>query len=456
MPAHVKQQLAGWGGWPRVECALFRPEKRRGIADVLANGEQPHYIARGLGRSYGDVSVNPGGGVINTTRLNRMIAFDETAGVLECEAGVSLEEILETFVPRGWFLPVTPGTKFVTVGGAIANDVHGKNHHIDGTFGEHVDRITLLTPTGSIITCSPKENEDVFWATVGGIGLTGIILTATIRLQRITSAYIKVDYRQCTNLEALLAAIRETDDKYKYSVAWVDCIAKGAKLGRSVLMSGDHIAANDLPKQYGHALTIPHKTKKNVPFNLPGFLLNPLSIGAFNKLFYAVHPSKQGQIIDYDKYFYPLDAIHNWNRGYGKNGFAQYQATFPQDGVEGLVKLLEKLSASGRASFLAVLKRMGPGSKGLLSHPIDGWTLTLDIPVKDGIVQFLNESDELVAKYNGRLYTAKDSCTRPEVFAAMYPRIKEFKAIKAKLDPAGKLSSRLARRCGIVEGLVEP
>jgi len=456
LPAFVKQRIAGWGGWPRVECAVYRPEKRRGVAEVFAEGGQPHYIARGLGRSYGDVSVNPGGGVINTTRLNRMLAFDATAGVLECEAGVSLAEILDTFVPRGWFLPVTPGTKFVTVGGAIAHDVHGKNHHVDGAFGQHVDRFTLLTPTGALLPCSPTENEDVFWATVGGAGLTGVVLIATVRLQPITSAYIKVDYRQCTNIDAVLAAIHETDDNYKYSVAWVDCLSKGAKLGRSVLMSGDHLSSSDLPAQYGHALSIPRKFQPNVPFNLPGFLLNPLFIGSFNSLFYAVHPSKQGQIVDYDSYFYPLDKIHNWNRGYGKDGFSQYQATFPRDGVEGLVELLEKLSASGRASFLAVLKRMGPGSKGLLSHPIDGWTLTLDVPVKSGLVPFLNECDDLVAKHGGRLYMAKDASARAEVFAAMYPRLGEFQAIKAKLDPAGKLSSRLARRCGIVEGAVDP
>ena len=456
MPAYVKQRIAGWGGWPRVECPVFRPEKRRGVAEVLADGGLPHYIARGLGRSYGDVSVNPGGGVINTTRLDRMLSFDEKAGVLECEAGVSLGAILDTFVPRGWFLPVTPGTKFVTVGGAIANDVHGKNHHVDGSFGEHVDRFTLLTPAGAVLPCSPTENADVFWATVGGVGLTGFVLTAAVRLQPISSAYIKVDYRQCGNIDAALAAIRETDDQYKYSVAWVDCIAKGKKLGRSVLMSGDHIAGKDLPVQYGHALSVPRKFQPNVPFNLPGFLLNPLFIGSFNSFFYAVHPSKQGQVVDYDSYFYPLDKIHNWNRGYGKNGFSQYQATFPHAGVEGLVKLLEKLSASGRASFLAVLKRMGPGSKGLLSHPIDGWTLTLDIPVKSGLAPFLTECDELVAKYGGRLYTAKDASTRADVFAAMYPRLAEFQTIKAKLDPEGKLSSRLARRCGIVEGPVGP
>lgn len=423
---------------------------------MLNHGDQPHYIARGWGRSYGDVSVNPGGGVINMTRLNRMLSFDETAGILECESGVSLEEILEVIVPRGWFLPVTPGTKFVTIGGAIANDVHGKNHHVDGSFGQHVTRLTLLTPMGLLLSCSPTENSDVFWATVGGIGLTGIILTASIKLQRITSAYIRVDYRQCRNLDALLAAIRETDDKYKYSVAWVDCMSKGNKLGRSALMSGDHLSASDLPARYGHALSVPVKFKPNIPFNMPGFLLNPTSISLFNAFIYAMHPSKEGQIVDYDAYFYPLDKIHNWNRGYGKRGFSQYQATFPHEGVDGMAKLLEKLSTSGRPSFFAVLKRMGPGGKGLLSHPIDGWTLTLDIPVKSGLEPFLRECDEIVVQYGGRLYTAKDATTRADMFSAMYPRLDEFKAIKAKLDPQGKLSSRLARRCGIVDGAVEP
>lgn len=434
---------------------MFRPEKRRGIAEIIAAGDQPHYIARGLGRSYGDVSINPGGGVISCVRLNRMLAFDDSTGVLECEAGVSLAEIVDTFLARGWFLPVTPGTKFVTVGGAIAHDVHGKNHHRDGSFGQHTDSFTLLTPTGTVLDCSPARNEDVFWATVGGAGLTGFILTARIRLQRVTSAYIRTDYRRCENIDAVLAAINETDEQYQYSVAWVDCLSKGKSLGRSVLMSGDHLPAEEVKAARGGPFGVPAKRKKNVPVDLPGFIVNPMSIGLFNSLFYSMHPTLSGKIVDYDSYFYPLDAIHNWNRLYGRNGFTQYQATFPRQGVEGLVKLLEKLSGSGRASFLAVLKRMGPPSKGMLSHPIDGWTLTLDIPMRDDLVPFLRECDELLLRYGGRLYMAKDVCARADVFAAMYPRLAEFQAIKRKLDPKGKLSSRLARRCGIVEGVAE-
>jgi FAD/FMN-containing dehydrogenase len=258
-----------------------------------------------------------------------------------------------------------------------------------------------------------------------------------------------VDYRRCSDIDSLLAAIRETDERYQYSVAWVDCLSRGKALGRSVLMSGDHVPASDLPgRDPFHA---PTKRKPNVPFNVPEFVLNSASIRLFNEVFYRFHPSVEGKIIGYDPYFYPLDAIHDWYRIYGKRGFAQYQATFPYEGAEGLVKLIEKFSRSSRASFLAVLKRMGPPSGGLLSHPIDGWTLTLDLPWRDGLLEFLQECDQLVLNHGGKLYMAKDVTTTPEVFAAMYPRLDEFRAIKARLDPDQRLSSRLARRVGIVE-----
>lgn len=439
------QRLSGWGRYPAEDCAVFRPEKRRTVAEILASEQQPHFIARGLGRSYGDTAVNGGGGVLSTARLNRMLAFDEDTGILECESGVSLAGIVSAFLPRGWFLPVTPGTKFVTVGGAIANDVHGKNHHRDGTFGAYVRQLTLLTPKGKSIACSPDKDSDVFWATVGGIGLTGIILTATIQLQRVESAYMKVDYRRTRNIHEALEAIRETDAHYQYSVAWVDCLAKGASLGRSILMLGDHAAPNALPSGRDPFGARPRK-KPGVPFDFPGVVLNPLSIKAFNAAFYAFHPTSDGKIVDYDTYFYPLDAIGNWNRIYGKRGFTQYQATFPADRVEGLVKLLERLSAASCASFLAVLKRLGPEGSGLLSYPFEGFTLTLDIPIRVGLLAFLQDCDRLVLEYGGRLYLAKDMCMHADTFAAMYPRVGEFRKVRRKLDPNGLLSSRMARR----------
>lgn len=440
------QNLSGWGRYPAEECAVFRPEKRRTVAEVLRSDQQPHYIARGLGRSYGDTAVNGGGGVVSTVRLNRMLAFDDDTGVVECEAGVGLSEILEVFLPRGWFLPVTPGTKFVTVGGAIANDVHGKNHHRDGTFSAHVLMLTLLTPGGETMECSPELEPEVFWATVGGIGLTGVILTAKVRLQRVESAYMKVDYRRLKNIQETLDTIRETDADYQYSVAWVDCLAKGKSLGRSVLMLGEHAVPDALPAGTQDPFGARARKKPGVPFDFPGIVLNPLSIKAFNAMFYATHPSSDGKIIDYDTYFYPLDAIHNWNRIYGKRGFTQYQATFPTGREEGLVNLLDRLSAASCASFLAVLKRFGPQGPGLLSYPFEGYTLTLDIPIREGLLAFLADCDRLVLEYEGRLYLAKDMCMNAEAFAAMYPRVGEFRKVRHKLDPQGVLSSRMARR----------
>lgn len=444
--------LTGWGRMAPAECAVYRPEVYAALAETVATADAGTLIARGLGRSYGDTSVNGGGGVVDLTRLNRMISFDDATGVLECEAGVSIADILDTFVPRGFFPPVTPGTKFVTVGGAIANDIHGKNHHSVGTFGEFVESFELLTATGATLHCSREENADVFWATVGGIGLTGFILRARVRLQRVDSAWMQVDYRRCENLDAALEWMAASGESHQYSVAWVDCLARGKNLGLSVVMDGNHARPDQVPaKHRDRPLHAPDKLEKVVPIDAPGFTLNPLSIKAFNTLFYAMHPTREGAIVDYDSYFYPLDVIHHWNRMYGKRGFAQYQATIPPEGKAGLVKLLERLSATRRASFLAVLKYMGPGNQGLLSHPIAGYTLTLDIANKPGLTEFLHELDRILLDHGGRLYLAKDVAATAETIAAMYPRLDAFRAIQRRLDPEGRLSSDMARRIGIVE-----
>lgn len=447
----VTQTLSGWGRYTPQACHVYRPERTRLIESILRGGSQQHYIARGLGRSYGDTSLNEGGGVIDFTRLNRMMYFDPATSILECEAGVSLEEILDVFVPRGYFLPVTPGTKFVTVGGAIANDVHGKNHHRDGTFGRSVVDLGLYTPRGELYLCSPESHMDLFWATVGGIGLTGVILTARFRLQRIESAYILVDYYRARNLEDALATMEASDKDYQYSVAWVDCLARGAELGRSVLMRGNHATQRQLPPQLAaHPYAIRRGRQKNVPVDFPGFVLNPLNIRLFNNLFYGMHKTIDGQIVDYDRYFYPLDGILNWNRMYGRCGFVQYQATLPAESAKGLVTLLERLSASRRASFLGVLKCFGDKNPGLLSHPMKGYTLTLDIPNRAGLGAFLNELDAILLDHGGRLYLAKDAAASPETVAAMYPELKRFCEIKGWVDPENKLSSSMARRLGIV------
>ncbi|MBI3118426.1 MAG: FAD-binding oxidoreductase [Candidatus Hydrogenedentes bacterium] len=445
--------MAGWGRLDPRPCQVYRPERRRARWEILSGAGAAGLIARGLGRSYGDTSVNEAGTVLAMTRLNRMIGFDPSSGVLECEAGVSLAEILDVFLPRGFFLPVTPGTKFVTVGGAIANDIHGKNHHRDGTFGQFVESMTLLLPSGEIMVCSPSDHADIFWATVGGIGLTGIILTARLRLHGVQSAYVRVDYHKSPDLDDALGTMAASDERYKYSVAWVDCLAGGKALGRSILMQGNHALPEHLPARLQAApLAAPRARQKRIPLDFPSFVLNPLSIKAFNTLFYASHLRTQGVIVHYDKYFYPLDRILDWNRMYGKAGFVQYQATLPIDQRQGLVRVLERLSQSRRASFLAVLKCFGAGNPGLLSHPIRGYTLTLDIPNRPGLIPFLHELDAILLEHGGRLYLAKDAAAMPETIAAMYPRLPEFRALKERLDPEHKLTSSMARRLGIVPG----
>jgi FAD/FMN-containing dehydrogenase len=447
--ARTSKKISGWGRFPVVQSHVYRPEKRRGVASILDAAKDSNYLACGLGRSYGDAGVNDGGGTINLTRLNRMISFDPINGLLECEAGLSLAEILDVFVPRGYMPYVVPGTKYVTVGGAIANDVHGKNHHQDGAFSTFVQEFDLLTADGTVMTCSRDTNTDVFWATVGGIGLTGIILTAKIRLRPIDSAYVLVDYFRAKNLEEALQAIREGDENYTYSVGWVDCLAKGASLGRCVLMRGNNVRAGELPRKFRDPLRPRAKRQKSVPIDFPSFVLNPLTIKAFNTLYYGLHKPCQ-KIMDFDSYFFPLDSIHNWNRMYGRRGFGQYQVIIPMENARGLINLVEMIRQSSCASFLAVLKKLGPQDPGMLSFPCEGYTLTLDIPMRRDLVPLLHTLDRHVLECGGRLYCAKDAVTLPETFAAMFPRMEEFLAVKSRLDPGCRFSSTMARRLGIV------
>jgi FAD/FMN-containing dehydrogenase len=416
----------------------------------MVEDAQPDYIARGLGRSYGDPAINGDGGVVSFQRLDRILEFDEESGVVCCEAGVTFPDLLDIFLPRGFFVPVTPGTKFITIGGAIANDVHGKNHHTDGSFGHVLISFEMLLASGEAVACSREENADLFWGTVGGVGLTGIILTARFRMRRVESAHMAVDYQKTKNLDGVLSAINEDDEKYQYSVAWVDCLARGKKLGRAVLMRGNHASASSLPSGYAEPFAMKDKFKPTVPFDLPQFLLNPLTVGAFNKLYYALSSGKEGKLVDCDSYFFPLDAIHDWNRGYGKRGFVQYQVTVPLTEQAGLVEILESASSSGRASFLAVLKKFGPGNEGLLSYPFEGYTLTMDFAVNDTLPEFLRGLDTISLNHGGRLYLAKDALMTPETFNAMYPRRDEFLAIKNRIDPENRLASSLARRVGLV------
>ncbi|MBM7571362.1 FAD-binding oxidoreductase [Aquibacillus albus] len=450
MAKSIWKKIAGWGNFPVEPGYVYRPEQMSELSEILRSHDAPNYIAYGLGRSYGDTPLNKDAGVIRTDRFNHMLGFDEATGLLTCEAGVTFKEIIDVFLPRGYYLPVTPGTKLVTVGGAIANDIHGKNHHVDGTFSEFVQTFDLLTASGEVIPCSREMNADVFWATIGGIGLTGFILRATFRLIRVETAYMNVSYEKAENLDQAFDKFA-ADADYKYSVAWIDCLASGDSLGRSVLMRGDHARLGDLPATVKEPLQPANKFKVKMPVHAPGIALNYWSISAFNKFYYASYKNET-KLVEQSSFFHPLDAIKDWNKLYGKKGFVQYQAVFPKDNnpKEGLRRMLTMLSDARRSSFLAVLKSSGPWNGGLLSFPVEGYTLALDIPIKDdGLFPFLRELDQLVLEYGGRVYLAKDSTLERATFQEMYPTWEQFKEIKDNVDPEHLFSSSMSRRLGL-------
>ncbi len=448
-----RQPIAGWGNFPVEECEVYRPEALDDLQEVVARAPERDLIPRGLGRSYGDAALNRDRGVILSHRFDRMLAFDAETGVLHCEAAVSLAEVIETFVPRGFFFPVTPGTKFISIGGAIAADVHGKNHHANGSMGEFVLDLRLLTASGEIVSCSRENNAELFWATLGGMGLTGFVIDARVRLLPIDTAYMSVQNQRAANLDALLELFFESDGQFGYEVAWIDCLARGRSLGRSVMMRANHAALHELPPQWRSAPTeFKEGLKATVPFTFPGFALNAWSMRLFNEFFNAIHPNAS-KVVPCDNYFYMLDRIHHWNRIYGKRGVVQYQVVLPQETSRAaLIEILERLSEANRGSFLAVLKSLGPSSDGMLSFPTRGYTLALDLPhTGRDLVEELQKIDQIVLRAGGRVYLAKDACMRPEVFVEMYPHLERFKAVKASVDPEQRYASSQARRLGIVD-----
>jgi FAD/FMN-containing dehydrogenase len=431
-------ELLGWGRYPRVEAQVVSPGSRPQAVQALA--EPGALIARGLGRSYGDSSL--GARVLAMRPWDRFRAFDEATGVLECDAGVSLKEILEIFVPRGWFLPVTPGTRYVTVGGAIAADVHGKNHHVDGSFSRYVTHIELLTGNGQILSIGPTAHPELFEATCGGMGLTGVVLAASLRLQRIVGSDILQTTHKLPNLEAALEAF-EQHAGARYSVAWIDCLARGRHLGRSLLSLGEH--AVDGPLQAASRAPLP------VPFDTPAALLNPLTMRAFNALYYGrVRRSGDTRRVPFEPFFYPLDALAHWNRLYGKPGFLQYQFVLPKaSGAAGMRDILERIAASGRGSFLAVLKAFGPGNRSPLSFPQEGYTLALDFKAEPAVFELLDRLDSVVLAYGGRLYLAKDARMSADTFKQCYPRWAEFEALRERYHAIGHFASAQSKRLGL-------
>lgn len=439
-----KQKVADWGNYPVVEAETVRFDQVDQLQAVL--GEPGEVIAHGNGRSYGDASLQKR--VIMTRSFRSFLSFDASSGVVCCESGALLAELLEAFVPRGWFLPVSPGTKFVTVGGAVAADIHGKNHHVEGSFGAHVVSLEVMRADGSIVRCSREEHPEFFALTIGGMGLSGVILNVTLQLKAIESAWIRQQTIRASRLSELMEAF-ESDEEWTYSVAWVDSLAGGNALGRGMLMRGEH--ATEEQVQGNPLFSVASQKKLHVPFFLPNGVLNRGTMRAFNSVYYHQNqqPVKE-RLVHYESFFYPLDAIGNWNRIYGRRGFMQYQFVLPRaSGRVGVEAILKKIQASGLGSFLAVLKLFGEQDS-FISFPMEGYTLALDFPVCFEVFKLMKELDAMVADWGGRLYLAKDARMDEAMFAKTYPHADDFREAIALLNGGStRFSSLLSNRLGI-------
>jgi len=412
-------------------------------------------IARGLGRSYNNAAQSAGGLVISTGRLNRIVSLDPAAGVVVAEAGVSLEQLMVAGLPHGWFVPVSPGTRQVTVGGAIAADVHGKNHHVAGSFASHVTSFDMVFPgaeRGGPHTVTPQADPELFWATAGGMGLTGFITRATIRLKRVETSLVQVETVKTRDIDETMAVLAEHDKKHGYTVAWSDDLATGRSLGRSVITSGDFAALADLnDRQRSDPFRFEPRARIAAPGFFPPGLMNRHSIRLGNVAWYAKAPRhREHELQTISQFFHPLDGIRNWNRVYGPGGFRQYQYVLPFGAEDAVRRSFEMVSARRAPSFVTVLKRFGQADPGLLSFPTAGWTLALDFPARTpGLGPLLDELDRLVADNGGRVYLAKDSRVSAATLEQMYPRLPEFRKLRAELDPKGILASDLSRRLNL-------
>lgn len=448
MPADTVS-VTGWGRTAPTAARLIRPRTHEEAALAVRGCGARGGIARGLGRAYGDAAQNAGGAVLDMTALDRVHAIDADGGTVLCDAGVSLHRLMEVLLPLGWFVPVTPGTRYVTVGGAIGADIHGKNHHVSGSFSRHVLSLELLTADGEVRTVVP--GTPLFEATAGGMGLTGVILTATIRLQPVETSLMSVDTERANDLDDLMARLADTDHRYRYSVAWIDLLARGRATGRAVLTRGDHAPLDALPRgARARRDPLAFRTARlpAAPSYVPEGLLSRTTVGLFNELWYRKAPrARIGQLQRIPAFFHPLDGVPHWNRVYGRSGFVQYQFVVGHGRQDALRRIVRRISARRCPSFLAVLKRFGEADPGWLSFPVPGWTLALDIPAAlPGLGGFLDELDEEVAAAGGRVYLAKDSRLRPELLGAMYPRLADFRALRAELDPRQVFTSDLSRR----------
>lgn len=435
--ANPPPQLSGWGRLP-VPGREIRSEDLAAVAR-----DRP--LTRGLGRSYGDASLPPAGAleVAGSALADRLLSFDPATGVLRAEAGLALREILRLFLPRGFWPPASPGTAFVTLGGMVAADVHGKSHHRDGSFGRHVRALRMLLADGSIVDCDRARLPGLFRATLGGMGLTGHILEVELTLQRVPSAWIVEERRRYDGLDQLLAALRAAAADWPYTVAWIDTLATGPALGRGIVFAGRWAAAGEAPLHLP-----PPRPRRRLPLDLPQWCLSPFAVRIFNDILFGTAPSRtKRRILSPEQFFYPLDVIEDWNRMYGRRGFTQYQCVLPEGDRPGATRrLLELMIELGGASFLSVLKDFGAEGEGMLSFPRPGVTVTVDLPIRPGTAALVARLNRLVSDEGGRIYLAKDALTTAADFARLEPRLPAFLAERAKWDPEGRLGSALADR----------
>lgn len=433
-------RISGWGQYPWNNSKIHTPKATSDIEALITSQISLPLIARGMGRSYGDSSLAEE--ILDTKYFNHFLHFNPSTGVLNCSSGVTLCEIIDNFMRRGWFLPVTPGTRFISLGGAIASDVHGKNHHIAGCISEFIQSLMIYTPSHGVIECSRTAHTELFFATCGGMGLTGIILSAKIQLKPISSTNLIETSIKTRNIKETLSVFEE-HSKSTYSVAWIDCLAQGKDLGRSIVSLAEHCTDSDLQ---------PFKERSlNIPFNSPGALVNKYSVKIFNAIYY--HKARQESLkreVHCNSYFYPLDSIHNWNRLYGNQGLLQYQCVIPEDdGEKGLTDILTVISRSQQGSFLAVLKAFGKENRNLLSFPCKGYTLALDFKNTTSTHKLMNELDDIVLRYGGRLYLTKDARMSEKTFKASYPTWEEFCKVREAYGADKFFNSLQSKRLGI-------
>jgi len=449
----VKRDMEGWGRWPVISAEVARPETRADMVRAVAESRGGDgVLAYGLGRSYGDTALNQGR-VVMTTRLDRMLAFDPATGWLKAEAGVSIEEILRVFVPRGFFPPVTPGTKFVTLGGALACDVHGKNHHVDGSISNHVRSFELLTASGEVVEVRRETHPELWKATVGGLGLTGVVLSVELRLTPIAGPWIEMESVRVEDLDHFFSVSAESS-AFTHTVGWIDCVTTGKAMGRGIFMRGRHARQGIETKKslLGRVIDAADRVL-DVPVDGPGWLLNQATVKAFNEVYFRKHPrGMKTSVVHYEPFFYPLDAVRHWNRIYGKRGFLQYQMVLPKvPDQRPLREILGAITRSGFGSFLAVIKEFGPTDNGWLSFPTPGVTLALDFPNHGApLLELLERLDAITVEAGGRVYLGKDARVSRESFRRMYPEWEAWKAARDAVDPKGVFRSTMGERLGLV------